>query len=117
MKKIILLFVLLTSNLVFSQEEKTVEYGYHKPFSLEVNIGIYNKIRGKFEYRFSPKNALLIEGSRHYGAVNPGAQTYLEYRHFYREVKDAELFFGGKFGYGKSFSQGGTYGIFGFGFG
>jgi hypothetical protein len=90
---------------------------FYYPRSISINIGVFNKIRGKFEYRFNQKNSLALSVSRHYGAINPGAQSFLEYRRFYKENGSEEYFAYAKIGAGKSFTFNGTYALFGLGVG
>jgi hypothetical protein len=117
LQKLILLVILTSHSILFSQKSEMEDNFYHYPFGLEVNITPFTKIRLKFEYRLNENNALVLSGATHYGSINPGVQTYLEYRRYFKPKVDSELFVAGKLGAGQSFTFGGNYGLIGASFG
>ncbi|MGZ5283644.1 MAG: hypothetical protein ACXWDO_07910 [Bacteroidia bacterium] len=91
---------------------------YLRPYSFYINnpIGLISKVRGKFEYRLNQNNSLLLSLCYFY-QITPGVQSYIEYRNYFSEKNNVELFGYGKLGAGKTFASGGYYGLAGAGFG
>lgn len=122
MEKIKFMAILVAFLIYNNASAKKTKIGDDKitkrsPVSFDVNLGLLNKIRCKIEYRIKNNQAIQLSCSRHYGFVNPGAQTYLEYRQYTKKKERIENYVYGKAGYGKSFTFGGNYAIFGAGFG
>ncbi len=118
-KIVTLIFVLLICDHVIAQKSPVDNQKESKrsPVSIDINTGLYSKLRLKMEYRLNNRDALQFSFSRHYGAVNPGTQIYLEYRYYQLKKKHIEKYFYGKAGYGKAFTLGGNYAIAGAGIG
>lgn len=118
--KLSLLIVIGMMSVASAQEVKkeVSDTANHNSFCLYINspLGMVNRIRGEFEYRFNQKNSALLSFSRYYG-FTPGIQSYLEYRrYFYKGITTTQFFYG-RAGAGQTFVKGGTYALFGAGFG
>ena len=123
MNKIKIILVLLALGIMsgasaqdFSADSST--FKPKGPITIYINnpLGFSSEIRGKVEYRFSQKEAILGSFSKFHGMV-PGFQTYLEYRKYFKNGDRTEWLYYGKAGVGKSFPNNGKFDLFGAGIG
>ena len=120
MTKSIILFAFLAIQIItFAQQNAadSLTDSNLNSSSIQINLGLINKVRGQFEYNFNAKNSIVFSASKCYGAANPGNQFYIQYKFYFNESSTTKNFMYLKTGLGKSFSQNGKYALVGLGFG